>query len=236
MGCKAHASSQYLNTPLASTKMDTVPCRHAAADASPVAEQARRKPGMPRGPPAGAVNMQHCVSGLAQRTGRSAGIPAVMGEWRGIWRNCLTDFNSARLCRYLQPAARSPGSASPREDASTGYCSKVRCRSLHDPRSKCQGEGQNMGHFSLETCAPPGPIPSASQQQSVSSSEITSRSSRLKDHTRRTDQQACSLQASLRRPQLLPWMRMLVFPPYSSSGGAYQQPHQTLRRATTAFP
>ena len=32
------------------------------------------------------------------------------------------------------------------------------------PRSNCQGEGQNMGHFSVETCAPPGSTLSANQQ------------------------------------------------------------------------
>jgi hypothetical protein len=32
------------------------------------------------------------------------------------------------------------------------------------PRSNSQGEGQNMGHFSVETCAPPGSTLSANQQ------------------------------------------------------------------------
>jgi flagellar biosynthesis regulator FlaF len=35
------------------------------------------------------------------------------------------------------------------------------------PRSNYQGEGQNMGHFSVETCAPPGSTLSANQQWTI---------------------------------------------------------------------
>ena len=75
----------------------------------------------------------------------------------------LADRIARQSCPPLDLPDRHPLAEMPTSD------NAQKCHVDHSmiPRSKCQGEGQNMGQFSVETCAPPGSTLSANQQRGL---------------------------------------------------------------------